>query len=228
MTPNKFQDIFMKKKKKQISEKQIEKRKIIIDHREKNSLVPSELLGLKANIEFQQLKVADYVIDDIAIERKTFSDLISSMINKRIFSQLEELKQYPKPLLILEGYSNTVNNGINLKAIRSFILSIALRYQIPIIFTEDAKETAEYLDILSKKKPKEVSLNVTKTGLSKNQQLQFIIESFPKIGPKTARKLLQEKGNLKEIINCSKEDLEKLLGKKAQEIYEIINRKYKK
>ncbi|MCA9487438.1 MAG: hypothetical protein KC516_00575 [Nanoarchaeota archaeon] len=227
MTSKKFQEIFRPTKKVFPEKKDQEKRKIIIDHREKNSLVPSELLRLNSNVEFQQLKVADYVVDDVAIERKTFSDLISSMINKRIFKQMEELRQFPKPLLILEGYSNSVDNGISLRAIRSFILSIALRYKIPIIFTEDSKETAEYLEILSRKKPKEVSLNINKIGLSKNERLQFILEAFPNIGPKTARKLLEEKGSLKEIINSSEEELKKILGKKSEEVFEIINRKYK-
>ena len=59
--------------------------KIIIDHREKNSLVSSELHKKGYEIEFQQLKVADYLVNDIAIERKTVSDFKSSIINKRMF-----------------------------------------------------------------------------------------------------------------------------------------------
>lgn len=227
MVAVKFHGIF-KDKKNEKKPKVPDKRKITIDNRERNSLVPSELIKLDSQIEFQQLKVADYIIDDIAIERKTFSDFASSIINKRIFKQLEELKQFPNPLIILEGYSNISETNINLRAIRSFILSIAIRYKIPIIFTEDPRETAEYLEILSRKKAKEVSLNVNKIGLSKNERLQFILESFPQIGPKTARKLLEEKKTIKEIINCSEEELKKIIGKKSNEIFEIINREYKK
>jgi ERCC4-type nuclease len=70
--------------------------KIIVDNREKSSLVLPELLSKNFKIEFRQLPVADYIINDIAIERKTLSDLKSYIINKRIIKQPLELKQYKK------------------------------------------------------------------------------------------------------------------------------------
>ncbi len=201
-------------------------KKVIVDHREKNSLVPSKLMSLGTEIEFKQLKVADYIIEDITIERKTVQDFISSMINKRLLRQLEDLKQYPKPLLIIEGFLRDYDFKINPNALRGFLLSISLNHKIPIIFTEDATETAEYINLISRKKPTNMSLNVTKKNLTKKQQLQFIIESFPKIGPKTSEKLLKHFKSIKNIINASLEDLQEVLGKKSQEIYEIINRPF--
>lgn len=221
-----FQNIFSEDKRRK-KQKQVYSKKIIIDHREKNSLVPTKLMKKGINIEFEQLKVADYIIEDVAVERKTFQDLTSSMINKRIFSQLEELKQYPRPLLIIEGYDNQTNLNVNINAIRSFILSIALRYKIPLIFTEDSSETADYLEILSRKKSKEVSLNVNKKNLTKNQELQFILESFKGIGPKTARKILESFKSLKEIGNSSQEELKNIIGKKSKTFFETLNREYK-
>src|SRR3989344_4065891 len=80
-----------------------EKPKIIADYREKNSLVISEVVSLGIEIEFQALKVGDYIVNDTAVERKTVSDFISSMISHRLANQLEELKQYENRLLIIEG-----------------------------------------------------------------------------------------------------------------------------
>ena len=89
-TPKIF-DIFSGKKfrKKEKSERD----RIIIDYREKNSLVASHLVKLGFEIEFRELKVGDYVIKDVVIERKTVSDFVSSMINQRLLKQIEELKQ---------------------------------------------------------------------------------------------------------------------------------------
>jgi len=106
------------------------KPKIIVDYREKNSLVISELINLGIEIEFRELKVADYIVKDVAIERKTISDFVSSMINKRLFNQIQELQQYKNRLLIVEGmdeqelYSDD-ESGVNGNAIRGFLLSIA-------------------------------------------------------------------------------------------------------
>ena len=96
-----FLDIFSKKE--QTIKKESQKKRIIVDYREKNSLVISKLIKLNFEIEFKELKVADYLVKDVAIERKTVSDFISSMLNRRLLKQLEELQQYPKKLLIIEG-----------------------------------------------------------------------------------------------------------------------------
>lgn len=219
-----IQDIFKKSLKKEKPEQKA--KLVLVDYREKNSLVPSELMALKTPIEFKELKVADYVIEDIAIERKTFSDFISSMVNKRLLRQLQDLQQYPKPLIIIEGNQRDFDFNINPNALKGFLLSISLSYKIPIIFTENPIETAEYINLISRKKPTSMSLNISKKNLTKNQQLQFILESFPKIGPKTSEKLLSHFKTIKQITNASKEELKTILGKKSEEIYEIINRTF--
>ncbi len=210
-----------------------ENKKIIIDYREKNSLVISELMSLGCKIEIKNLPVADFLINDVAIERKTVSDLISSMINKRLLKQLEELQQYKKRLLIIEGFderelysdSNDKNMGMNANAVRGLLLSILLKYEIPILFTKNYEDTAKFILVLSKKKEKETSLRVNKKTLNKKERLQFILESFPGIGPKTAKKLLSHFKTLKNIFNASEEELKEIVGKKA-EIFKLVEEQF--
>ena len=205
---------------------------IIIDYREKNSLVISELINLGFEIEFKPLKVGDYLVGDVAIERKTVSDFINSMKNKRLINQLEELQQYENRLLIIEGideqelYTDSEELiGVHPNAIRGFLLSILLKHKVPIIFTKDYEDTAKFILILSKKSSKEMSLNITKKALNKKEQMQFIIEGFPGIGPKTAKKLLKEFKTIKNILNTSQEELKEVIGKKA-EIFIIAESNY--
>jgi len=150
------------------------------------------------------------------------------MINKRIIHQLEEIKQFPQALLIIENYNLEYlnNTSLNQNALRGLILSINLKYQIPIIFTKNEGETAQYIKLISMKKEKEVSLNYSKKTLSKKEQLQFILEAFPKIGPTKAKKLLEEFRSLKKTFNSSEEELKKILGNQAKEFLEIIERGY--
>ena len=130
--------------------------KIIADYREKNSLVCSEIVDLGSDCEFQHLKVADFLIGNVAVERKTVSDFINSMINKRLMRQLEELKQYEKRLLIVEGIEeqelyNDEPEGMNGNAIRGMLLYISLETSTPIIFTKDYKDTARFLHLIKKR-----------------------------------------------------------------------------
>ncbi len=223
----KFYEIFSKRPSKIIKEKS----KIIIDYREKNSLVPSMLVKLGYDLEFKELKIADYLVNGVAIERKTISDFISSMINKRLLKQIEELKQYQDKLLIIEGYEeqefyNDEPGGISGNAIRGFLLSITLKHGIPIVFSKNANDTAKFIEVIAKKKKEEdISLKAKKRALSKKEQLQFILEGFPGIGPKTAKKLLKKFKTLKSIFNVNEEELKKLVGKKA-EIFKLLKEKY--
>ena len=225
-------DIFSKSKKTKKEEVNLQ---IIADYREKNSLLISQLIKSGVNVNFKELKVADYLVRDIAIERKTVSDFISSMINKRLSRQLEELQQYKNKLLIIEGveeqeiYSeenNEEKNGIHPNSVRGFLLSILLKYKIPIIFTKNHEDTSKFILVLLKRKEKELSLNVNKKNLNKNERMQFILEGFPGIGPKTAKKLIEKFKSIKNIINAPEEELKIVLGKKYEIIKEIIDYEY--
>ncbi|MGD9276646.1 MAG: ERCC4 domain-containing protein [Candidatus Pacearchaeota archaeon] len=207
------------------------KESIIIDYREKNSLVASELVSLGFKIKFKELKVADYIIKDTAIERKTVNDFLSSMINHRLINQLEELKQYEKKLLLIEGIDeqelyNDENKKINANSIRGFLLSIALKHKVPIIFTKDYCDTAKFIELIARKKQTNFGIRPNKKTKNKSEQIQFILEGFPGIGPTLAKKLLTEFGNLKNIFNANSKELEKSIGKKGEIINKILEIKY--
>ncbi len=251
-----FFNIFSPKK---VIKQETEKQKIIIDYREKNSLVAATLTELGFQTEFRELKVADYLVNNVAIERKTISDFINSIINKRILKQLHELQQYENKLLIIEGideqelYSNDAEKrmrfpseaigeiaqqsqrgkhnketrrlSLHPNAVRGFLLSVTLRHKVPVILTKNYEDTAKYLAVLARKKEKESSLNVTKKTLNKQERLQFVLEGFPGIGPKTAKKLLQHFKTIKNIANASIEELTEVIGKKA-EIFKLFEEEY--
>ena len=222
-------DIFSKEK--IIKNNQKPNTKIIIDYREKNSLVASELINLGFEIEFKELKVADYIVKEVAIERKTVSDFISSMVNKRLLNQIQELKQYENKLLLIEGidenelYNEENGNGINANSVRGFLLSITLKHKIPIIFSKDYKDTAKFINLIARKKTQEMPIRATKKALNKKEQMQFILEGFPGIGPKNAKKLLKEFKTIQNIINAPEKELNKTIGKKAK-IFALIKEDY--
>ena len=230
-TTKKIENIFSKKPLKKDVPKN--KEKIIIDYREKNCLVPSYLKKQGLDIEIKELKIADYIVKETAIERKTVEDFKSSMLNKRLIKQLQDLQEYNKRLLIIEGieeqeiYSRTNSfEGIHPNSIRGFILSIILKYNVPILFTKNQEDTAKFISLLAKKQKREISLIHKKKALSNKEQLQFILEGFPGIGPKTARKLLEKFKTLKDIFNASEQELEEIIGKKAEVIITLRNEEY--
>ncbi|MBD3253035.1 hypothetical protein GF386_04850 [Candidatus Pacearchaeota archaeon] len=214
---------------KKIKKSKAKTPKIISDIHEKNSLIISELhKSNQIRLEIKPLKIADYLIGDIAVERKTISDFISSMLNKRLTQQLKQLISYKKQLLIIEGNLENLFNEetkLNPNAIRGFILSILINNQIPIIFTRDYLDTSKYLITLAKQQVKpsaEPSLH-SRIPKNKQQQKQYILESFPNIGPVTAKKLMKEFKTLENVFNASENELKKILKNKFEEFKEILN-----
>ncbi|MBI5148646.1 hypothetical protein HZA33_03120 [Candidatus Pacearchaeota archaeon] len=208
--------------------------KVIADTREKNSLVAAELVSKKIEVDFQHLAVADYLIGEIAIERKTASDFISSIINKRLMRQLEEIKQYPKQLLIIEGLEEIdfSESKFHPNAIKGMILSILTDFSVPIILTKDYQETAEYMALIVKrleKKPIEIGLRAKKRTYNLAEQQQIVLEGFPGIGPSLAKRILKKFKTIKKIVNATDKELgkiERLDKNKIKNMKKIINEKY--
>ncbi len=206
---------------------------IVVDKREKNSLVLAELIDHHHEIKLEQLEVADYIIGQVAVERKTLADFVSSMLNKRLLRQLEELKQFPNPLLIIEGIDDHPLyefGKLNPNAIRGMMLSIMLEFKIPIVLTRNSADTAEFLILIDKRQArgeKEISLKAKRKAFNLAQQQQFILESFPGIGPATAKALLKKFKTVKAVMNAKDKDLEKIINKnKIFTLKKIITARY--
>ena len=202
---------------------------IIVDTREKQSLIAANLLEQKANIKFEKLDIGDYLIQGTIIERKTFSDFVSSMLNKRLHEQLINIKKYDKYFLLIEGFYYNYNKfNIHENAIRGILLSIANDFQIPIIYTEDEKDTSKFLITLAKRyeKPKtSSSIRQTKNIKTLEEQKQYILEGFSGIGPVAAKTLLVEFSSLKNIFNSTEEELEKIKldDKQIGKFFSLLN-----
>jgi len=210
-----LENIFSKTKPQKETQCPNPKIPIIVDTREKQSLISANLIEKKANIEYEQLEIGDYLIKDTIIERKTFSDFISSVIDKRLFTQLEEMKKYSKYFLIIEGFYYDYDKfNVHENAVRGMLLSIAIDYQIPVVYTKDEEDTANFLILTAKKyeKPKqEMSIRQSKTLKTLEEQKQFILEGFPGIGPAAAINLLDKFPTLQRIFNSTQEELKEIL-----------------
>ena len=199
--------------------------KIIIDTREKQSLIAANLIEMKTNISYEKLEIGDYLIGDTIIERKTFSDFIGSMISKRLISQLIEMQKYENKILILEGFGyNYSKFNVHENAIRGMILSTIQSFKVPIIYTADERDTAKFLISIARRQEKnkiEFSIRQNKTPKSIREQKQFILEGFSEIGPTTAKKMLDKFGNLRKTFESLPEELRDI-GLNEKQISEFL------
>lgn len=207
--------------------------KVIIDNRERNLDIIGGLENNGIELVFAQNPVGDYILSDrICVERKTTSDLEGSIINTRLFDQLERLKaSFEKPILIIEG--SNFDFRLNGNVILGTILAVYLDYGIPVIWSGDAIETADILSSIAKReqqhKEREPRLVGIKKAYSEYGWQQLILSSVPGVGPKLARNMLGHFKSIKNIVNADVKELmnvEKIGRKKAERIFEILNSEY--
>ena len=203
---------------------------VIADIHEKNSLIIAELHeNPNIRLEIKSLKIGDYLIGKTIIERKTVNDFISSMINKRLIQQLNQMQKYKQQLLIIEGIDEQelyrTDTKLNPNAIRGFILSIITNYQTPIIFTQDYQDTSKYLITLAKQQLKPLTETTLHHRIPKTikEQKQYILEAFPNIGPAKAKKLLKKFKTLNNTLNATEEELKEVLKNQTASFKNLLD-----
>ncbi len=203
---------------------------ILVDYREEKIATLLEKMGCR--ITRMNLPIGDYVINDIGIERKSFEDFISSIIDGRIFEQAELLSSaYQKPVFIIEGFCGIERVHENsLYATFAYLIS---KFNVTILRLKNENETAKMIYWLAKKefensgkvgyKIKEKKVNI------KNIQERILV-AFPGISTVLSKRILRRFGSLQKFFNANEKELMKIDGigeKLAKKIRRIIEEDYK-
>ncbi|MGA3020917.1 MAG: ERCC4 domain-containing protein [Candidatus Micrarchaeales archaeon] len=207
--------------------------KIIVDNRERNLEILEGLSGSGIQLNFAQLPVGDYILSDrMCVERKTIPDFESSIINARLFDQLERLDHnFKKPILLLEGEDAefTMNQNVILGA----IVSIYGEYNVQVMRSRDVWETVSTLASLAEREQdkggREPRIVGSKRAYSNSEWQLLILSSMPGIGPKLAGSLMRHFKTIKRLVSAEPKELmevEKIGKKKAERIYEILNSEF--
>ena len=88
--------------------------KFIVDSREQNSGIPALLREMAIDFEMAEMAAGDYRICDTLIERKSANDLAASILDGRLFGQIEAMCAVSsKPILLVEGSLASVRNQLH-------------------------------------------------------------------------------------------------------------------
>jgi Fanconi anemia group M protein len=206
---------------------------VLSDDRERNSAV-SNFLGEKdVAIKFIRLDVGDYIVSDrTCIERKSSDDFVNSIINGRIFQQMKEMKtNFEKPILIIEGKS--FRERITENVLKATMSSIILEFGVPILITDDEKDTARMIYWLAKKEQEEFKRGIGIKGKKKPKEMkqlqEHIVASLPGVSTVLSKRLLGNFKSLKTLANASETELAKVKNigeKQAKRLHRILNEKY--
>jgi ERCC4-type nuclease len=204
--------------------------KIIVDSRESRSGLAKELEALGAEIVSEELEVGDYILcSGLAVERKAATDFVLSILDRRIFEQVELLKvTYERPFVVVEGDIYSTRSNIEPNALMGAISWISVIKGIPILETRNTRQTAQLLWTMCRHAVDGLGYEVALRGAKpkdRTTQAQFVVEGLPSVGPSAAKKLLAHFGSAHAVLSATKEDLRKVAGvgqKTAEVIREVL------
>lgn len=209
--------------------------KIIIDYRELKSQVASELKKLGVALIPTNLSIGDYIISEkVCIERKTAGDFSKSIVDNRLFDQIRALKSaYESPILLIEGESLYLT-GVDAKAVRGALITIAVDYGLPILWSRSAIETALLLKRMAIREQREkgvrVRIRAEKKPPTLYEQQLYLVSGLPGIERKLAERLLRKFSTPQKVFTASQQELVEVEGigkQKANQIRKTLTTPFK-
>ncbi len=195
----------------------IENLRIVVDEREKKSGIPDLLKAVGINLEIKTLPIGDYIVaPETIVERKSISDLISSIFDGRLFDQCDRLREhFAHPVILMEGNVDEIEHIVeNPFVFYGALSAIAIDFKIPIVPTPSATHTAKLLVSMCSRKEITKGPYLKKIKKSDNLQRQqlSVLCSLPGIGEKLATRMLERFGSPARILNAPFTDLAKVEG----------------
>lgn len=223
--------------------------KLCIDNRESNSRIDSarQYFTDLYDIEVGSYPVGDFIFDNkVCFEYKTANDIISSIIDGRVFRQVERMKQYPFSYVVVVGNVAETINERNASywnrrhhfkhfTVRNYLGALArLQIEGKVIHVDNNQQAWVIMDFLVKKlldknpnirgvdRPKATLSDPVATFLS-----CIYVNDSQRLGIKTAvmiREYLHLE-SLRDLLNVEFEDLVKVKGvgvKTAKKIMEVL------
>jgi len=219
--------------------------RIVVDERERPSGIPDFLRASGASVDFAQLAVGDYIVSpEVAVERKTVHDLVSSIYDGRLYVQCSELvKHYAKPVVVIQGDISVLkeipDDVEESKARRlaertplalEALATVAMEFRIPVIHAPDAEQTAALLLAMANKGlQNKVSGPLLKKIRKENpfylQQLS-VLSSVPGVGDKLAARMLDKFKTPQRALTATAAELATIPGfglARAQRVRKVLD-----
>jgi ERCC4-type nuclease len=207
--------------------------RIVADVNEPDDLVDM-VAALGVAVKRRRLAPADFVVGPVAIERKAVGDFQRSLVDGRLWEQLDRLKTTYEPpiVLLLEGDLALVEEFQQPRAFWSALAGVAIDPAIHVLPTAHKGASAEALAALARRAGQAGLRSVVRFKprmLGPDVELKFAVQGIPGVGDVMSERLLARFGTLRALTAASQADLARVPGvgaKRAADITAFLDRAY--
>lgn len=208
---------------------------ILVDAREASGGVPRLLLERGALVKTASLPVGDYAPSErVRVERKTAADFVASLRDGRLFDQAERLAEAGAGVLLIEGDVSEITARVTPGSYFGALGSLVGSHALTVLTLPDASATAEFLLALARHERSEgrsspAAQRLVKRASSGREELRFLLEGVPGVGPVLADRILDRFGSVATVAAASVEQLREVEGvgsDRARTLHEVLHRTY--
>jgi len=185
---------------------------ILIDSNEPSEIERElKLRGIETRRE--RLPIGDFIVGRNLIERKSYSDLVTSLNRGRLYYQIGSLLEAKKSgyrcILIIEN--------LNFRPIPIGLLVRLIELEVFPLELNERKKLIEILASLSQRSKKKsdrprLPFLKSKKKLSLKERKKELLRCIPGVGSRKAELLLDNFDSIKELSNANLEELRKVVG----------------
>ena len=193
--------------------------RIVVDYGEQRSAVFRILRDLpEVALEVVRLPTADYLLGGaLAVERKTGADFAASIADRRLFTQVTDLKAaYAQPVVLIEGVFPPPRTRMHPNALRGALSYLVAIEGLTVLRSNDAEDTALLLVQLARHTQQGLKVPPSTVAAPRSrdlaQQQERIVSALPEVGPTLARHLLATFGSVAGVVAASVEELRGVTG----------------
>ena len=223
--------------------------KLKIDNREHSELAEMVIHNCREiNVPYEKewLDIGDYTFGDVCFEAKSAFDFLQSVINKRLWNQLDNMDaKFMNNIVIVygdfrdavENYLMYVNNKQNARLLRNkfdgAIGKIILDTDCNIIWVSSAKEAARIIAVVCKMQPIDREIHtpsLIRKRIATTDLRIDVLCTVKGISVKKAKLLIDKFGSIMEIGEASVEEICQLEGfgkVTAKRLIDVLNKENK-
>ncbi len=182
------------------------------------------------DVQMVHLPIGDYFIDGgVVVERKTYADFATSLVDGRLFPQAAALARSPhRAVVMLEGPKPLRMPDVHPHALKGAIVSLAVMWRLPVLHARDPEDALQILRFLAQQagnSEQRILRRYDRKPKRAASRRLYMLQGLPGVGPALAQRLLSKFGSVERVVTADEKSLAQVRGiglKKAARIRELV------